>query len=149
LTYTFERPNRARKHQSDSTIGFSLLYVLVIVRLARRELAWINRHSTPDGRMDRAANYRGLPLERGSALPDPRPGRDVRRCRRAPTTSHGSTVRGFLLTPRGIAQASCPLLGETPWKNSPVTKRCTRAQCRPETDFLGSEETWQAPSAFR
>jgi len=36
------------------TIGFNLLYVLVIVRLARRELVWINV-TAPDGRMDRAA----------------------------------------------------------------------------------------------
>ena len=39
------------------TIGFNLLYVLVIVRLARRELVWINVTSTPDGGMASAANY--------------------------------------------------------------------------------------------
>jgi hypothetical protein len=44
------------------TISFNLLYVLVIVRLARRELVWINDH-IPDRRMDRAADYRSLPLE--------------------------------------------------------------------------------------
>jgi transposase InsO family protein len=31
----------------DSTIGFNLLYVLVIVRLARRELVWINVTAHP------------------------------------------------------------------------------------------------------
>ena len=39
------------------TIGFISLYVLVIVRLARRELVWINATAHPTGRMDRAATY--------------------------------------------------------------------------------------------
>jgi hypothetical protein len=39
------------------TIGFNPLYVLVIVRLARRELVWINVTVPSDGRMDCAANY--------------------------------------------------------------------------------------------
>ncbi len=39
------------------TIGFNLLYVLVIVRLARRELVWDQYDSASNGRMDRAANY--------------------------------------------------------------------------------------------
>jgi hypothetical protein len=33
------------------TIGFDLLYVLVIVRLDRRDLIWIKRHSKSHGRM--------------------------------------------------------------------------------------------------
>ena len=45
------------------TIGFVQLYVLVIVRLARRELVWINVTAHPDGRMDHAATYRSIPLE--------------------------------------------------------------------------------------
>ncbi len=44
-------------------IGFIQLYVLVIVRLARRELVWINVTAHPDGRMDHAATYRSIPLE--------------------------------------------------------------------------------------
>ena len=44
------------------TIGFNLLYVLVIVRLARRELVWINVTPQPTAEWI-AANYRGLPLE--------------------------------------------------------------------------------------
>jgi hypothetical protein len=43
------------------TIGFIQLYVLVIVRLARRELVWIN--VTPDGRMNRAATDRSISLD--------------------------------------------------------------------------------------
>jgi hypothetical protein len=45
------------------TIGFIQLYVLVIVRLARRELVWINVTAHPDGRLDHAATYRSIPLE--------------------------------------------------------------------------------------
>ena len=39
------------------TIGFNLLYILIIVRLARRELVWINATAHPTRRMDRAATY--------------------------------------------------------------------------------------------
>jgi len=45
------------------TIGFIQLYVLVIVRLARRELVWINVTAHSDGRMDHAATHRSIPLE--------------------------------------------------------------------------------------
>ena len=38
------------------TISFFQLYVLVIVRLARRELVWINVTRHPNGRVDRTAN---------------------------------------------------------------------------------------------
>src|SRR5262249_16850800 len=44
------------------TIGFSLLYVMVIVRLARRELAWINVTAYP------------LPNGSRGRLPKPSPG---------------------------------------------------------------------------
>jgi hypothetical protein len=47
------------------TISFNLLYVLVIVRLARRELVWING--------SRAKSRKPSPGMR-TALPDPRPG---------------------------------------------------------------------------
>ena len=70
------------------TISFNLLYVLVIVRLARRELVWINVTATrrPNGSRSRLLK---LPLERGPTLPDPRSGRDLRcRCQ-APITGHG------------------------------------------------------------
>ena len=42
------------------TLGFNLLYVLVIVRLARRELVWINVTSHPTRGMDCAANHRSI-----------------------------------------------------------------------------------------
>jgi hypothetical protein len=44
------------------TIGFDLIYALVIVRLGRRELVWINVKES-DGRVDRAPANRGIPLE--------------------------------------------------------------------------------------
>jgi hypothetical protein len=44
------------------TISFNLLSALVIVRLDRRDLVWVNVHSKPDGRMDCVSNNRSLPL---------------------------------------------------------------------------------------
>jgi hypothetical protein len=55
------------------TIGFKLLYDLVIVRLDRRDLVWINVTCTSDRRMGRASNHRGISVERSSALHDPGP----------------------------------------------------------------------------
>ena len=43
------------------TLGFDLLNVLVIIRLERRNLVWIN-HTTSDRRMDRSPGHRGIPL---------------------------------------------------------------------------------------
>ena len=54
------------------TIRFVQLYVLVIVRLARRELVWVNVTAHPTAEWN-AADHRGLSLGRGSTLPDPRP----------------------------------------------------------------------------
>jgi hypothetical protein len=45
------------------TIGFDLLYVLVIVRLARRDLVWINVTAEPNRGMDCTPNHGSVPLE--------------------------------------------------------------------------------------
>ena len=45
------------------TIGFDLLYVLVIVGLKRRELVWINVTANPNARMDCTPGHGGVPLE--------------------------------------------------------------------------------------
>jgi hypothetical protein len=45
------------------TIGFNLLYVLVIVRLARRELVWINVTAHPTGEWIARQITEGIPLE--------------------------------------------------------------------------------------
>ena len=70
------------------TIGFDLLYAFVIVRLARRDVVW-QCIGLPDGGMDRAANYRSIPLERGATVSDPRSRRDLWSSCQAPTTGHG------------------------------------------------------------
>ena len=44
------------------TIGFDLLYVLVIVRLERRNLVWINVTPQSDRGMDCTPGHRGIPL---------------------------------------------------------------------------------------
>jgi hypothetical protein len=60
-----------RNHASDvaamdlfvvPTVGFDLLYVLVIIRLARRDLVWINVHNPPDRGPDRSPDHRSIPL---------------------------------------------------------------------------------------
>src|SRR6266478_4794045 len=38
------------------------------------ELLKLERHTSSDRRLDRAPDHRGIPLERGTALPDPRSG---------------------------------------------------------------------------
>ena len=53
------------------TIGFDLLYVLVIVRLERRKLVCINVTPHPTAEWI-ARQVRGLPLGSSPALPDPR-----------------------------------------------------------------------------
>jgi hypothetical protein len=55
------------------TLGFDLLYAFVIVRLDRRDLVWIKRHSKSDGRMGCTSDNGGISLGRGPALPDPGP----------------------------------------------------------------------------
>ena len=67
------------------TIGFDLLYAIVIVRLVRRDL----RHNPSDRRMDCTPDHGGIPLEWGPALPDPRSGSGLRRGRHAPILRHG------------------------------------------------------------
>ena len=44
------------------TIGFDLLYALVIVRLARRDLVWINVTTPSDRGLDRTPDHRSIPL---------------------------------------------------------------------------------------
>ena len=45
------------------TIGFDLLYVLVIIRLARRDLVWIDATTHPTSGMDCTPDHGGIPLE--------------------------------------------------------------------------------------
>jgi hypothetical protein len=59
------------------TIGFAQLYILVIVRLARRELVWINvtRHPTAEWIAQQITE--AFPWNEVPTLPDPGPGRDL------------------------------------------------------------------------
>ena len=54
------------------TIGFHLLYALVIVRLARRELVWINVTAHPTADWIAQQITEAFPWGRGPTLPDPR-----------------------------------------------------------------------------
>jgi hypothetical protein len=54
------------------TIGFKLLYGLVILRLERLRLVWINVTAHPTAEWDRPADHRSIPVGRGAALPHPR-----------------------------------------------------------------------------
>jgi hypothetical protein len=67
------------------TIGFNLLYVLVIVRLARRELVWINVTTEWIAQQITEA----FPWREAPRYLIPRSGRDLRCCRHAPTTCYG------------------------------------------------------------
>jgi hypothetical protein len=53
--------------------------------------------------MDRAADHRGVPLERGTALPDPRSRRDLWRCCQAPNKAMGIRDK--------------PISAGAPWQN--------------------------------
>ena len=85
------------------TIGFDLLYALVIVRLDRRQLVWINVYTASNGGMDCTPADRGISLGCGSAISDPRPGWHLRRCTQ-------TSVRGNGHPDRPIARGS-------PWQN--------------------------------
>jgi hypothetical protein len=94
-----------RKHAQDiaamdlfviPTIGFDPLYAYIVVRLDRRELIWINVHSKSHRRMGCASNHGGIPLERGSALHDPRPGSHLWCGRHTPMTTSDPKVAAGL-----------------------------------------------------
>jgi Transposase, Mutator family len=53
------------------TIGFDLLYVLVIVSIGAPKTCLDQRHTSSDRGMDCTPDHRGIPLVRSPALPDP------------------------------------------------------------------------------
>ena len=63
------------------TVGFKLLFVLVILRHQRRRLISLSGDDQSDGGVDRPPDHRCLPLERSARLPHPRPRRVLRSCR--------------------------------------------------------------------
>jgi hypothetical protein len=70
------------------TIGFRLLYGVVIMRLDRRRLLWTNVTES-DGGMARPANHRGISLGRDTSPSTSGPRQVLRYCRHSPTTSNG------------------------------------------------------------
>ncbi|MGC2411147.1 MAG: hypothetical protein WA459_00390, partial [Stellaceae bacterium] len=63
------------------TIGFDVLYALVIVRLARRELVWVNVTAHPTAEWIARQITEAFPWNEAPTLPDPGSGRDVwQRC---------------------------------------------------------------------
>jgi hypothetical protein len=77
------------------TIGFKLLYAFVVVRLNRRELVWNQRYTKSYGRMDRAPDNRGIPLERVATPPHQRSGSYLWRGCSTPNSRHGHTRQAY------------------------------------------------------
>src|SRR5258706_6803783 len=71
------------------TLGFDVLYAFILVRLARRDLVWIN--VTPHPTADWIARQitEAFPWNEAPALPDPRSGLHLWRCRQASIAHHG------------------------------------------------------------
>jgi hypothetical protein len=63
---------------SVPTIGFDLLYAFIIVRLGRRDLAWINITTNPTAEWVARQITEAFPWEGVSRLHDPRPQSDLR-----------------------------------------------------------------------
>jgi hypothetical protein len=77
------------------TIGFKLLYGIVIVRIDRRDLVWINATAHPTAEWVARQMTEAFPLERGSALHDPGPGLHLWCGRHAPIASHGHPGQAY------------------------------------------------------
>jgi hypothetical protein len=69
------------------TIGFDLLYALVIVRLARRDLVWINVTANPTAEWIARQITQAFPWDEDPR--DPRSGPGLRGRRHKPITGHG------------------------------------------------------------
>ena len=69
------------------TIGFDVLYTFIIVRLARRDLVWIN--VTPHPTADWIARQITEAFPWNEAPRYPRSGSGLRRCRQEPIARHG------------------------------------------------------------
>src|SRR5229473_3679308 len=71
------------------TIGFKLLYAIVIMRLDRRRLVWTQRHHKSDRRMDRAPDHRGIPVGSGTSISASGSRQVLRGNRSSPIASYG------------------------------------------------------------
>jgi Integrase core domain len=77
-----------------SNYRFDQFYAFIIVRLPQRPRL-DQRHSKSDGRMGCTSNNGSIPLERGSALYDPKPRSDLRQRRHTPTACHGHPGQAY------------------------------------------------------
>src|ERR1700724_2721242 len=77
------------------TIGFDLLYAFVIVRLDRRDLAWISVTTNPTAEWVARQITESFSLGRGSRLHDSRPRSDLRHGRHTPTACHGHSGQAY------------------------------------------------------
>jgi hypothetical protein len=86
------------------TIGFDLLYAFIIVRLDRRDLAWINVTANPTAKW--GARQLTESLGRGSRLHDPRPRSDLWHRRHTPIACHGHPGQAYC-TGRTLVERLC------------------------------------------
>jgi len=71
------------------TIGLDLLYVLVIVRLGRRQLVWINVTPSPSAEWIAYQITEAFPWNEAPRYPIRDRDQALRRCGDAPTKNHG------------------------------------------------------------
>jgi hypothetical protein len=88
------------------TIGFDLLYAFIIVRLDRRDLAWINVTTNPTAEWVALQITEARSLGRSSALSHPRSGSNLWRYRHTPITCHGHPGQAYC-TSLALAERLC------------------------------------------
>ncbi len=77
------------------TIGFDLLHALVIVRLDRRDLVWINVTANPTAEWVARQITEAFPWDEAPHLPHPQSGQDLWQRRHAPIAGHGHPGQAY------------------------------------------------------
>jgi hypothetical protein len=88
------------------TIGFDLLYALVIVRLDRRDLVWINVTTNPTAEWVARQITEAFPWDMAPGLHDPRPRSGLRHRRHTPIACHGHSGQAYC-TGLTLAERRC------------------------------------------
>ena len=107
------------------TVGFKLLYGLVIIQLQRRHLVWINVTANPTAEWIARQITEAFPLGSGTPIPHPGPRRLVRPCRNATSRCHGHS---------GPTNRAAIALAE--WTRR-TTHRLDRRECLDHVVILG------------